>query len=396
MLQIDSLIQKFVKNRVGGVIVFDSGGKLIYEDKRIVISEKARKSFAKRRPEIDEERKVWEFTDVDDGKYYRIETDTIDFQGAMYQCHLFTDVSDYANLFQDISNYSRHIADISNFQSHIMAKLSQPFEVCLADLAIFCGSSKAIMFMEDKNDVVMCISYNRKYEKKIVPKSDYTDEMLSARRFDMIDGCYCFMNGMLGQRRCAVYLMRGREFNEDYFRDVSVYNVVRLFIENGLLREEIIFTSEHDMLTGLYNKGKYLALKEDDFGHPRHISILNLDVNNLKAVNDTEGHEAGDQLIIQAAESIRAVTTDEIMGFRMGGDEFLIVAPNCDEEEGHQLYEHWRDSLEDINGKAGKKCIVACGFIHGMGNYDLDALLSEADNLMYEDKQNLKMEKSAL
>ena len=277
-----------------------------------------------------------------------------------------------------------------------MAKLSQPFEVCLADLSIFCGSSKAIMFMEQKEDVVVCISYNQKYVKKVVPKSDYTDEMLSAARFDMIDGYYCFMSATLGQRRCAVYLMRGQEFNEDYFRDISVYNVIRLYIENGLLREEIIFTSEHDMLTGLYNKGKYLALKENDFGHPKNICILNLDVNNLKAVNDTAGHEAGDQLIVQAARSIHSVTTDEIMGFRVGGDEFLVVAPNCDEERGRLIQKHWQEALHYINENSEQKCIVACGFVHGTGNYELDTLLAEADNLMYENKQSLKMEKSAL
>lgn len=396
MLQIDSLIQEFVRKRVGGVIVFDSGGNLIYEDDRIAISEKARNSFVKRRPAIDEEKKVWEFTDNDNGKYYRIETATIDFEGATYQCHLFTDVSDYAGLFQDISNYSRHIADISNFQSNIMAKLSQPFEVCLADLTVFCGSSKAIMFVEQKNDVVMCISYDQKCIKKIVPKSEYTEEMLSAKRFDMIDGCYCFLNGKLGRHRCAVYLTRSQDFNEDYFRDISVYNVIRLYIENGMLREEIIFTSEHDMLTGLFNKGKYLALKEDAFGHPDHIFILNFDVNNLKAVNDNEGHEAGDQLIVQAARSIRAITATDVMGFRTGGDEFLVVASNCDEEKGRLLYKHWQEALRSINAGSEKQCIVACGFVHGTGDYDLDALLSEADTLMYENKQNLKTGKSVL
>ena len=101
MSQIDSIIQEFVKKRVGGVVVFDIEGKVIYEDERIVISEKARKSFAKRRPEMDEDDKVWEFTDTEYGKYYRIETAALKFDGTVYQCHLFTDVSDYANLFQE-------------------------------------------------------------------------------------------------------------------------------------------------------------------------------------------------------------------------------------------------------------------------------------------------------
>ena len=396
MPRIDRLIQEFVKSRVGGVIVFDAAGGMIYADERIVMSEKAKRSFDRRRPEIDETRKVWEFTDTEDGKYYRIETAAIDFEGGVYQCHLFTDVSDYATLFQDISNYSRHIADISNFQSNIMAKLTQPFEVCLADLAIFCGSTKAVMYMEQEDDVVVCISYNRKYIKKTIPRSEYSEELLSAKRFDMIDGNYCFLSDTLGKHRCAVYLTRSHEFSEDYFRDASVYNVIRLYIENGLLREEIIFTSEHDMLTGLFNKGKFLAMKENDFGHPRHIFIFNLDVNNLKTVNDTEGHEAGDRLIVQAARSIHAVTGDEVMGFRMGGDEFMLVALNCDEEQGRMIHVHWCEALAKINETAEKRCVIACGYACGTGDYDLDELLAEADSRMYENKQQLKAGKNGL
>ena len=107
----------------------------------------------------------------------------------------------------------------------------------------------------------------------------------------------------MGGQRCAVFLLRGKDFNENYFRDSSVYNVIRLYIENGLLRQQIIFDSEHDKLTGLYNKGKFLDMKSDDFGHPDQIVVFNMDVNNLKLTNDLKGHETGDQLIIRAASA---------------------------------------------------------------------------------------------
>ena len=307
MAMIDKVIQNFVKNRVGGVIVIDSLGDMIYVDSRIVLSQKATGSFLKRRPSMDEDSKTWEFTDVQTGKYYRVESSTVICEGKSFQCHLFTDVSDYAGLFQDISNYSRQIADISNFQSNIMSKLSQPYEACLADLAAFCESSKAVLYIEQPDKTVLRISFSKNSKKQVLPASEDTDVMLYAKRFDMIDGYYCFLSDNLGGQRCSVYLMRTKNFNEDYFRDVSVYNVIRLYIENGLLREKIIYDSEHDALTGLYNKGKYLSLKEDDFGRPEHISIFYMDVNNLKKVNDTLGHEEGDKLIIRAAKSIHAV-----------------------------------------------------------------------------------------
>ena len=396
MLMIDKIIQNFVKNRVGGVIVIDSEGELIYEDSRIILSEKGTRSFLKRRPPIDEEAKTWEFTDAQTGKYYRVETSTVSSEGKHFQCHLFTDVSDYAGLFQDISNYSRQIADISNFQSNIMSKLTQPYETCIVDLAAFCESSKAVLYVEQEDKTVLRISYRRNYKREVLPASEDTDVMLYAKRFDMIDGYYCFLSDNLGGQRCSLYLMRTGNFNEDYFRDVSVYNVIRLYIENGLLREKIIYDSEHDALTGLYNKGKYLSLKKDEFGHPEHISIFNMDVNNLKKVNDNLGHEEGDRLLMRAARSIHAVTSDEIMGFRLGGDEFMIIATNCDEARGMDIRDKWNQALKEINEADEGECIIACGFIHGEKDYDLDELLARSDKIMYENKKAIKAGEEAV
>ena len=280
MDRIDKVIQQFVKRRVGGVIVFNRDGDMIYEDSRIILSDKEKTTFIRRRPSIDEESKSWEFTDIETDKYYRVETSSIKSGGEVYQCHLFTDVSDYASLFQDISNYSRQIADVSNFQSNIMAKLNQPFEHCLAELAAFCNSGKATLYVEEEDEIILRVYYRHRYTREWISRSEDTEEMLCARRFDMIDGAYCFMSDRLGGHRCALFLNRSRDFNEEYFRDISVYNVIRLYIENGLLREELVYNSEHDMLTGLYNKGKYLSLKENDFGHPDQIAIFNMDVNN--------------------------------------------------------------------------------------------------------------------
>ena len=96
---IDEAIKEFVKDRVGGVIVNDSDGNICYKDSRILLSEKGFKLWNKKRPAMHE-RKTWEFTDRESEHYYRIETATIDTQEINYQCHLFTDISDYASLFQ--------------------------------------------------------------------------------------------------------------------------------------------------------------------------------------------------------------------------------------------------------------------------------------------------------
>ncbi len=127
MNTIDEAIKEFVKDRVGGMIVNDENGNICYRDSRIVLSEESLKNFNRKRPS-PEDRKTWEYTDRDSGKYYRVESASVNKEGNVYQCHLFTDISDYATLFQDISAYSRHISDMSDFQKSILSKLSQDYD----------------------------------------------------------------------------------------------------------------------------------------------------------------------------------------------------------------------------------------------------------------------------
>ncbi len=390
MVDIDRIIQSFVKNRIGGVMVFDEAGELIYEDPRISLSEKSKLSFLDQRPSINEDNMSWEFTDTQKKTYFRIETSSVRMDHQLFQCHLFSDVSDYASLFQDISNYSRQIADIADFQSHIMSRLSQPYESCLADLANFCGGTEAVLYLTLEDDKTFWVRYDGDYYREVLNNTVSTMKMLDGRRFDLVDGWYCFLSDDMQGQHCAVYLKRSRAFNEEYFRNISVYNMIRLYIENCLLRERIISDSEHDSLTGLLNKGKYLSLKEKAFGHPERIAILNMDLNFLKRVNDEEGHEAGDLLLVQAAQSIRAITSGNVMGFRMGGDEFLVVATNVSKDEAEALRSKWQAGLDAANADRERPCVIACGMTYGEGNYDLDALLSEADDLMYENKVAIK------
>ena len=70
MVDIDRIIQSFVKNRIGGVMVFDEAGELIYEDPRISLSEKSKLSFLDQRPSINEDNMSWEFTDTQKKTYF--------------------------------------------------------------------------------------------------------------------------------------------------------------------------------------------------------------------------------------------------------------------------------------------------------------------------------------
>lgn len=154
---------------------------------------------------------------------------------------------------------------------------------------------------------------------------------------------------------------------------------------------KITAEKEHDHMTGLYNKGKYMSLLSENFGGPQSIAIYNMDVNNLKITNDTYGHEMGDFLLIKAATSLRMMESDQVMGFRMGGDEFMLIALDLTQEEALELKAQWEAAVERLNQKNDNiPLVIACGMAYGQGDYDLNELLKQADALMYEDKKQKK------
>ncbi len=156
-------------------------------------------------------------------------------------------------------------------------------------------------------------------------------------------------------------------------------------------RNAMVYTSEHDQMTDLYNKGKYLTMLKEVFPNLDSIGIFNMDVNYLKQYNDTMGHEAGDKLLIKAADSIRAIMNQKLYGFRMGGDEFLMIAMNVTEQEVNNIRANWEAELARLNSlDDGITCIMAIGVVYAEKPYDYDALFKQADALMYEDKKAKK------
>ena len=183
----------------------------------------------------------------------------------------------------------------------------------------------------------------------------------------------------------STFIVDGELLQIHHFADNSVY--MQLFREINDYSRELKIEKERDGLTGLYNKGKLMELKQSLFRNKDSIAVFNMDVNNLKQVNDTFGHEAGDRLILVAAESLRRIEARNVMTFRTGGDEFMAVALHVNKEEALALRRRWEEGLASLNAaQEDAKCVIACGMAHGSRGYDLDLLFEEADRLMYADK----------
>ena len=181
----------------------------------------------------------------------------------------------------------------------------------------------------------------------------------------------------------------GRTLQLHHLADSSEY--IELFHKMGDFSRVMRHEKEHDGLTGLFNKGKFMELKASLFKNQDSIAVFNMDVNNLKFMNDNFGHEAGDALINKAAESLRRIEARNVLTFRVGGDEFMVIALHLSREEALRLKTAWEEGLAELNRRDdGVNCVVACGFAHGEEGYDLEELLAEADRKMYEDKKAKK------
>ncbi len=184
---------------------------------------------------------------------------------------------------------------------------------------------------------------------------------------------------MEGEETLQIHHLIDTSMYMSLFRDISDYSKT--------LKEE----KERDGLTGLLNKGKFMAMKKSLFRNLDSIAIYNMDVNNLKYMNDTFGHDMGDRLIKKAAESLRRIEARNVMAFRVGGDEFIVVGLHLTREEAESVLRNWEQGLRAMNQQDdGIPCVLACGMAYGEAGYDLDALLDQADQLMYEDKKEKK------
>ena len=160
----------------------------------------------------------------------------------------------------------------------------------------------------------------------------------------------------------------------EMYRNIAEYS--KQMKENG----------DQDSLTRLFNKGKFMAMKRSLFRNQETIAVYNMDVNNLKKMNDTFGHEAGDKLIRKAAIEAR-----NVIPFRVGGDEFIVIALHVTHAEAEELLQKWRDGLAELNARDdGIDRQIACGFVFAGKGYNLEELLKVADQRMYDNKIALK------
>ncbi|WP_314947716.1 EAL domain-containing protein [Bradyrhizobium cosmicum] len=164
-------------------------------------------------------------------------------------------------------------------------------------------------------------------------------------------------------------------------------------IERKEARAEIARLAYHDILTGLPNRAQLrnlITTAIDACPTGSHVALAFLDVDHFKDVNDTLGHAAGDELLVQLAQRLREHIGPEDMLGRLGGDEFVILLPQRNAEGAERAAAGIIDALA-VPFRLGSRQIQMSASV-GISLYpdhatDIDTLMQQADAAMYMAKQ---------
>lgn len=176
---------------------------------------------------------------------------------------------------------------------------------------------------------------------------------------------------------------------------ISIDNIRRRKLTGELeeARSYLEDASQHDFLTGLPNRSKFMADLEETVGNKMPCTVIMLDVDNFKHINDTYGHTAGDEALQQVAARLKALKTPLLTPYRFAGDEFIVIVKSnvrkITETAAVQCLQVFQKSFK----LAGKKYDI--GGSVGAASYPMDALDGEqlimrADDAMYNVKKHGK------
>lgn len=169
-----------------------------------------------------------------------------------------------------------------------------------------------------------------------------------------------------------------------HYDDATLLASIQFFVTNSLDRKKqqayLEKLSYRDMLTGLYNRNRYIErLEAYKQVQDQQIGAIYIDLNGLKKVNDEQGHRAGDELIVRAAGTIAGIFAED--AYRVGGDEFVVILLDVSREEFARKTEQLRRQMQENSVDA------SIGEVWQASTENLEELLRLADENMYREKK---------
>jgi c-di-GMP phosphodiesterase len=174
---------------------------------------------------------------------------------------------------------------------------------------------------------------------------------------------------------------------------------IGIALKNARLIEKILYLSRHDSLTGIYNRCYFEELLMRIFQLYKTskdvFSLAILDINDLKKINDTYGHEAGDLLLRRFVQIMKECLTKDDIFARYGGDEFAIIFTDKNRTQVEEAIKNAKSNFADAPLTYCGKEIAVISFECGVTEFpaetsEYEELVKLADAMMYKDKRKRK------
>ena len=166
------------------------------------------------------------------------------------------------------------------------------------------------------------------------------------------------------------------------------------FFEMNAANEKLSYCSDHDLMTGLFNRRFFEHIMERNKSENENkYTIAIFDIDDFKKVNDTYGHQAGDEVLKIVSKTIEECSNDEFVTVRWGGEEFVLYMPRTDEITAYEHLEYLRKRIANTEIEFDDKKIkvtVTVGMCTGTNLTDYELVIRTADDRLYYGKRNGK------
>jgi diguanylate cyclase (GGDEF)-like protein/PAS domain S-box-containing protein len=191
------------------------------------------------------------------------------------------------------------------------------------------------------------------------------------------------------------HLWRDRAFFDDEGGLIEIQSIGQDITERKQMEERLHALSLTDELTGLYNRRGFYTMVEQQMKmarrHRTGVLVLSADVDDLKVINDTWGHQEGDAALVDAANIIRTSFRESDVVARIGGDEFVVFQLSSPETTTEAITARLRRRLDKHNEakNGGNHLSLSIGIMQFGPDSRLttDEMLDQVDKLMYERKK---------
>lgn len=181
---------------------------------------------------------------------------------------------------------------------------------------------------------------------------------------------------------------------QTYAGPVEIYNdrlmlcIIHDITEQKRLEQELEYAAHRDALTGLLNRRQFYHLIEHITPAAYDFSLLLVDADHFKRINDLFGHQKGDEVLIQLSRTLEQHSRSGDYVFRWGGEEFLILLPHTSQDTAVSVAERLREAIADIDIPGLSGCTASIGIARHLPGETLDELFKRVDDALYRAKNS--------